>query len=234
MPATRPQSSVLASVGCAFPLSIDAGLSLIPTLVTFADTIVMPWKNGGGTTREIARWPAANSGGDLARPSFAWRVSIADIAASCSFSRFDDYDRTLVMLRGSRMALHIGQQPAIDLVRYAWCEFEGEASVRCTLPNGPVQDLNVMVARGRARAIIEILRPGVATRRHPIQGSSLLLHGRDGAVTAALDDGRAFDLEDGDTLRIDDNVAPYGSFRIAAADATSPAVIAIHVTPLAA
>ena len=193
----------------------------------------MPWKDGGGTTREIARWPATDPGGNLARPSFVWRVSIADIAESCSFSRFDGYDRTLVMLRGSRMTLHVGQRPAIDLARYTQCEFKGEAPVRCALPDGPVQDFNVMVARGRAREVTEVLRPGIATQRHAIQGGSLLLHCRDGAAVVKLEDGRAFDLNDGDTLRVD-GTPPYGSFSVAPADSTSPVVIATHIALLAA
>lgn len=199
-----------------------------------ADYTVMPWKDGGGTTREIARWPAADAGSGFAHPSFAWRVSIADIAASCSFSRFDGYDRTLVMLNGARMTLHIGQRPAVDLVRLASCAFEGEAPVRCTLPDGPVRDLNVMVARGRARELTEVLRPGSAMRSHAIRGSALLLHCRDGAAAVALDDGRTFDLNDGATLRIDAGMLPYGSFGIASADSTSPVLIAIHITLLAA
>jgi len=130
------------------------------------------------------------------------------------------------------MALHVGQQSAIDLAHYSRCTFEGEAPVRCTLFDGPVQDLNVMVARDRASEITEVLRPGIAMQRHAIHGASLLLHCRGGAAVIGLDDDRAFDLKDGDTLRIDAATPSCGSFSIAAAVSTSPAVIAILITLL--
>ena len=50
-----------------------------------------PWKNGGGTTQEIAGWPAG-AGLD----AFGWRVSIACIAASGPFSVFAGIDRSIM------------------------------------------------------------------------------------------------------------------------------------------
>jgi environmental stress-induced protein Ves len=240
-------------MGCAFRSSIDAVVSPVTqtavtkvaaTVLTCRDYVVMPWKDGGGTTREIARSPPADStnaalpayrsrqhpaNGNLARPSFAWRVSIAEIAASCAFSRFEGYDRTLVLLRGARMTLHVGHDPAIDLDQYSQCAFKGEAPVRCTLSDGPVQDLNVMVARDRASAITEILRPGIEMQHYATRGTSLLLHCRDGATVIRLDDGRTFDLDDGETLRVDADTPPFARFSIAAVRATAPAVISMNL-----
>jgi environmental stress-induced protein Ves len=229
-------------MGCAYPRSIDADIALLtPTtltdaaakVLTLADYAVMRWKNGGGTTTEIARWPdSAQIEGELASPSFAWRVSIAGIAGSCAFSLFPGYERTLVLVRGTRMFLHIGRQPAIELVPYSICAFDGAASVRCALPDGPVEDFNVMVARGRAQAITEILYPGSAMVRHAIRGSAILLHCRDGAALVQMDDGRAFVLESGHTLRIDVCSASAEGFSLAAPGTNSPAVIAVHLTLL--
>lgn len=42
----------------------------------------MPWKNGGGSTEEIARDAGAGLDG------FGWRLSIADITESGGFSTF--------------------------------------------------------------------------------------------------------------------------------------------------
>ena len=55
----------------------------------------MPWKNGGGTTQEIACWPP---GAGLSE--FGWRVSIATIAAPGPFSVFADIDRSIMLLEG--------------------------------------------------------------------------------------------------------------------------------------
>jgi environmental stress-induced protein Ves len=228
-------------MGCASPRSIDADIALVTRttltaaakVLTPADYAVMRWKNDGGTTTEIARWPNSEMvGGELASPSFAWRVSIADIADSCEFSLFAGYDRSLVLVRGIRMILHVTRQSAIELVPYSICAFDGEASVRCTLPDGPVQDFNVMVARGRATAITEILYPGIAVSRHAIRGSAILLHCRDGAALVRMDDGRAFVLESGQTLRIDACSPSDAGFTIASTGSSSPAIIAVHLTLL--
>ena len=65
----------------------------------------MPWKNGLGTTTEIAVHPPG-AGLD----AFAWRVSIADLGASGPFSIFAGYDRTLVQIEGAPMTLsHAGR-----------------------------------------------------------------------------------------------------------------------------
>jgi uncharacterized protein len=45
----------------------------------------MPWKNGQGTTTEIAVSP---KDAGLEGKSFDWRVSIATVEKDCEFSRF--------------------------------------------------------------------------------------------------------------------------------------------------
>ena len=50
-----------------------------------ADYKLMLWKNGRGTTRELAVSPADSA---LDGKLFAWRVSIADVESDCEFSPF--------------------------------------------------------------------------------------------------------------------------------------------------
>jgi environmental stress-induced protein Ves len=64
----------------------------------------MPWRNGQGMTREIAREPAAGE-------NFLWRLSIAEIAASCDFSLFPGYDRTIALIEGAGMLLEFAEAP---------------------------------------------------------------------------------------------------------------------------
>jgi environmental stress-induced protein Ves len=107
----------------------------------------MPWKNGLGTTTELAVDPKG-AGID----AFAWRVSIADLGASGPFSRFPGYDRILVQIEGEPMTLaHEGgaEQRLALLVPY---RFAGEVATHGTLGAGPARDFNVMVRRERARA----------------------------------------------------------------------------------
>ena len=58
-----------------------------------SDYRVMPWKDGGGSTTEIAIEPA---GASLAEP-FLWRVSSARVEASGPFSRFPGRARLLTL-----------------------------------------------------------------------------------------------------------------------------------------
>ena len=58
----------------------------------------MPWKNGGGSTDEIATYPRG-AGLD----AFDWRVSIAHVASDGPFSRFPGVERTITLLEGAGM-----------------------------------------------------------------------------------------------------------------------------------
>jgi environmental stress-induced protein Ves len=60
----------------------------------------MPWKNGGGTTIEIARSPEPPEGAGL--DDLDWRVSMARVDGPGPFSRFEGVDRTLAVLDGGR------------------------------------------------------------------------------------------------------------------------------------
>jgi len=101
-----------------------------------------PWKNGGGTTRDIAVSPPASSLDD-----FDWRLSLAQVDRDGPFSRFDNVDRTLVLLAGA-MTLH-EQGRRIELVRHEPVTFAGERAIEATVGGGATLDFNVMSRRGR-------------------------------------------------------------------------------------
>jgi hypothetical protein len=102
-----------------------------------------PWKNGGGTTSDIVVSPPGSSLDD-----FDWRLSLAQVDRDGPFSRFDDVDRTLVLLSGA-MTLHEPDR-RIELVRGEPIAFPGERPIEATLSGGSTLDLNVMTRRGRA------------------------------------------------------------------------------------
>ena len=109
---------------------------------------VVPWHNGGGSTREVAVEPADGS----LDAGFAWRVSIADVASDGPFSRFAGIDRSLWLLNGAGMELDLdGERVVLDqpLQRF---DFAGERAVTARLLDGPTSDLNVMVTRARVAA----------------------------------------------------------------------------------
>lgn len=103
----------------------------------------VPWKNGGGVTREIAAWPEGAGMDD-----FAWRVSLAEVGADGPFSAFPDVDRTLTVVEGAGMDLTVGGEPQLVNTRYVPRDFRGDVPTDCRLPAGPVVNLNVMWRRG--------------------------------------------------------------------------------------
>lgn len=104
---------------------------------TLADTAPQPWANGGGVTRELLAWPAAD----------AWqvRVSVADIGQDGPFSGYPGVTRWFAVLEGGGVALHL---PAgtrrLTPADAALC-FDGADAPGCTLLDGPTRDLNLML-----------------------------------------------------------------------------------------
>ncbi|RZL95619.1 MAG: HutD family protein [Variovorax sp.] len=115
---------------------------------------VTPWKNGGGTTREIASWPPG-----AALDDFGWRVSIATIATAGPFSAFAGVDRSIMLLDGDGVRLR-SADGAVDHrldVPHRPFAFSGDAPIDCTLLGGASSDFNVMTRRGRWRAEVQVL-----------------------------------------------------------------------------
>ena len=112
-----------------------------------ADYHRMPWKNGGGETREIAVWPIGAALAEL-----EWRVSLATVAADGPFSIFADVTRTLCVIQGAGIELQVEDEPARVLqTRSEPCTFDGAAPAHAVLIDGPIVDLNVMSRRGHFR-----------------------------------------------------------------------------------
>jgi uncharacterized protein len=107
----------------------------------------MPWKNGGGTTTEIAIAPL-----NATIDTFAWRISMAHVATSGPFSQFPGVDRSLAILEGRGIRLSIDGAPPVTLKRTSAPHFfRGDASAAASLVDGPVDDLNVMSRRAGYR-----------------------------------------------------------------------------------
>jgi len=113
-----------------------------------------PWKNGGGTTRELACVPEGAGIED-----FDWRVSIASIDRAGPFSAFDGVDRVIMLLEGDGVRLHSGDG-RIDhrLDRpHAPFAFAGDVALDCDLLGARSADFNVMTRRGKLRADVRVL-----------------------------------------------------------------------------
>ncbi len=118
-------------------------MSPVTRLLPASARTAVPWKNGGGVTREIAAWPEGSGMDD-----FAWRVSLAEVGADGPFSAFPDVDRTLTVVEGAGMDLTVGGTRVLVNSPYVPSDFRGDLPTDGRLLDGPVVNLNVMWRRG--------------------------------------------------------------------------------------
>lgn len=125
---------------------------MTPPLTSVADTPPQPWRNGGGSTRELLAWPSAQD--------WLLRLSVADIDADGPFSVFDGVQRWFVVLQGAGVALTIDGQAHLQRPEGTPLHFDGAAHTDCRLLDGPTRDLNLML-RSRSGGLLPAL-PGQA------------------------------------------------------------------------
>jgi environmental stress-induced protein Ves len=176
----------------------------------------MPWKNGGGSTAEIAVEPA----GAALATGFDWRLSIASVERDGPFSAFAGYDRWIMLIEGAGMVLDFGGGRAERIAeRFKPVEFAGEDPVDCRLIGGPIRDFNLMLRRASHAAEVHVVELAEEPLALATDGGSMLIHCLAGAAT--LDETG---LGSGDTLVIDGETgllgelagAPAGTLVVAA------------------
>jgi len=116
-------------------------------LVRLADCPPQPWRNGGGRTRELLRWPAALAPGTAADEAWIVRVSVAEITADGPFSAYPGIERWFAVLQGAGVRLALPEGEQVRREGEDALHFAGEAAPGCALLGGPTQDLNLMVRR---------------------------------------------------------------------------------------
>ena len=126
-------------------------------IVSLAAVAPSPWKNGGGVTRELVAHPEVQG--------WSWRLSVAEIAQSGPFSRYEGVRRWLAVLAGGGVSLAIGE--GAGAVTHALTPdgaplaFSGEAPAYGAVQAGPTQDFNLMV-RGETPARLARVRGACA------------------------------------------------------------------------
>ncbi|WP_323776039.1 HutD family protein [Leisingera sp.] len=111
----------------------------------------VPWKNGGGVTRELA---VHQEGGQM-----IWRLSLADIDQSGRFSAFPGLARIHCIVEGaghvlSNSGTRLEARPLHPL------RFDGGLELECRLRDGPSKAFNVIYDPARVTAEAGILRDG--------------------------------------------------------------------------
>ncbi|HXR93314.1 MAG TPA: HutD family protein [Steroidobacteraceae bacterium] len=110
----------------------------------------MPWRNGRGTTLEIAREPATGE-------EFSWRLSLADIGQDGDFSAYPGYSRAIALVAGERLHLRFrGHGHCFLNPTRRGTRFEGDWTTHCEIPKGRCTDLSLIVRRGG------VVRPATA------------------------------------------------------------------------
>lgn len=118
------------------------------------DTLpVSRWRNGGGETREIISYPPGVA-------DFAWRASIATIAADGPFSPFPGIDRVITLLHGDSVLLTSAQGQQQLQPHQPW-PFPGEWAVDARIAASACQDFNIMTRRDSWQAQVTVQQQAV-------------------------------------------------------------------------
>jgi environmental stress-induced protein Ves len=151
-------------------------------LIQYASLRPAPWKNGGGSTTEIAVSPNG-AGFD----EFDWRISLATITQSGPFSSFPGIDRSLALVDGDGVLLDFGDERFVLSPGEPLIEFAGEDEVHATVTGAPTTDFNVMTRRGRCRHRLEplVLRGTEALKRRSATTLLFLAEGESLTLSSA-------------------------------------------------
>ncbi|EPB89898.1 hypothetical protein HMPREF1544_03281 [Mucor circinelloides 1006PhL] len=179
------------------------------------------WKNGLGTTDEIAIYPPDK---DFTKDEFFWRFSTNTMHANCSFSLFPGYDCTTVILptdedKKSKAHFSLSHQGGESLTKiqplfpYSW---QGEWATTCKLSNSPVSCLQFMLRRELGKAQVRIEKIGsfetdlqgdVDSGKNMLFGAFALVYVVEGFISVILDENythnQKFELKKGETLLVE-------------------------------
>jgi uncharacterized protein len=166
------------------------------THLPVGDYVRQPWKNGGGTTAEVAR---DDEGG-----RWLWRLSVADVECSGPFSDFSGYRRSIAMIAGAGMRLTFDRAPPRVIDRpYVPHEFDGALRTDCALIAGPVRDVNLIADAARCAASLEFGEIAGALRFARELADRAVLLAVSGCIRVDIGT-ESIELAEGDALRIDD------------------------------
>lgn len=155
-----------------------------------ADVVPQLWRNGAGSTLELAC--------DTATP-WRWRLSVAQLERDAPFSAWPGVQRLFTPL-DRPLRLHFPEQPPRLVARLQVIAFDGAACPHCTLPEGSGRALNLMLRGGLQGRLIA--RPLQGTMYLPLEtDSQWLLYAAAGSVIASDDDVR-LSLQAGEAARI--------------------------------
>lgn len=138
--------------------------------VPLAGVAASPWRNGGGVTRELLAWPAAQD--------WQARFSVADVQAAGPFSRFEGIERWFAVLEGEGVLLTLNGTVHRCTSNSEPLQFDGGAEASCELLGGATRDFNFMVLPGHGRMV----RLRTPTRREVAAGRLVAVYSHAGEL----------------------------------------------------
>jgi environmental stress-induced protein Ves len=142
-----------------------------------------PWKNGGGTTI------------DIAGQDDVWRFGRTPITAPGPFSDYTGFDRLQVLVAGRGLVLETPDGEIDVRVPFKPVRFKGETPIKSRLEAGPVEVANLIGKRSDVAIDLVVLAAG---RSIPLVNGTHLAYAATGAAQV---DGH--DLPADHCLRID-------------------------------
>jgi environmental stress-induced protein Ves len=146
-------------------------------LLPLDDVAPAPWRNGGGITRELLAWPTPRD--------WDWRISVAEVDKGGPFSRFDGVQRWFAVLGGAGVRLMLDGQAHELTVQSAPLSFDGARPCVCELLDGPTEEFNLMLRRGRANARMARVLGALDTKVEP--GARVAVYAWDEPVAVQVD-----------------------------------------------
>jgi uncharacterized protein len=107
-----------------------------------------PWKNGGGTARDLLMWPHEEP--------WSLRISVAEINRDGPFSDYAGIERWFAVLQGTGVALQLGADRWEQRLGAPPLRFDGALAPMCWLIDGATSDLNLLVRRDAGRGSMAI------------------------------------------------------------------------------
>lgn len=113
-------------------------------IVTRADFVSSPWKNGKGSTEQVFIHPSSAS---LEKSDFQFRLSMAPILEKVEFSKFSGFDRQLTILEGKGIRLNL-EGKAHTMGVHDILPFSGEDLITAEPIAGENLDFGLMIRKG--------------------------------------------------------------------------------------
>jgi environmental stress-induced protein Ves len=145
-----------------------------------------PWKNGGGTTVDIAEQ------GEI------WRFGRTPITQPGPFSDYSGFDRVQVLVAGRGLVLETPDGEIDVRIPFKPVRFAGETPITSRLEAGPVEVVNLIGKRAAVRIALVVLHPG--DRRTLEAGTHVAYAPTDAALEI---DGKHHRLPADHALRLD-------------------------------